>query len=205
MNPKQKSKTPQQLLLEGLGEAKLRKCSGKLLDATAFSEEDQRRFWSTVQKGPHCWEWKKPSKKYGKFLKYIPSTQITANFQAHRVSFALSRGVIPAGINVCHTCDNPICVNPDHLFLGTQADNMKDKKEKGREHHLHLYGEACKHNKLTESQVRDILEDTRPCRMIAKSYGMGHSQIIRIKAGQSWQHITKPESINYEADVRFRP
>ena len=87
------------------------------------------RFWSKVEKSDSCWLWTgSTSKKYG---------QITVDgkrIRAHRFSYTLQRGPIPSGLFVCHTCDVPHCVNPDHLFLGTNRDNLRDmtKKNRGR-------------------------------------------------------------------------
>jgi hypothetical protein len=77
-----------------------------------------------------CWEWvaAKNEKGYGKFS--IGTTH--TNLKAHRVSWMLANGSIPDGLFVCHRCDNPGCVRPDHLFLGTPKDNMIDKVRKGR-------------------------------------------------------------------------
>ena len=89
-----------------------------------------KRFWDKVKiAGPdECWEWKagKNTSGYGWFS--FNGTQITSN----RMVWLLINGEIPNGMCVCHKCDNPSCVNPDHLFLGTHLDNMKDKSIKGR-------------------------------------------------------------------------
>jgi hypothetical protein len=88
---------------------------------------------------------------------------------------------------VLHRCDNPSCINPLHLDVGTQKQNMQDSSRKGR----------CQegHGKLTADKVREILSDPRPGRVIAKEIGVGKSTIAAIKGRQSWRHITCPAEL----------
>jgi len=98
---------------------------------------------------------------------------------AHRVAYEEAKGPIPPGMLVCHTCDNPRCVEPAHLFLGTNYDNTIDCLRKGR----HFSG------KLTEEQVRAIRADTRSQTKIAADYGVSTTSIRRLRSGRTWRHV----------------
>lgn len=90
-------------------------------------------FWTKVHKlGPdECWEWlgSKDKDGYGRY------NMKPTRYGAHRISYQIENGTIPPGQVICHTCDNPGCVNPKHLFAGTQLDNIKDMDNKGRRGH----------------------------------------------------------------------
>lgn len=104
---------------------------------------------------------------------------------AHRRAFENACGQIPDGMQVCHRCDNPPCVNPSHLFLGSIADNMRDKVAKGRQ----LRGEMVPTHKLTERDVLSLRCDERPQREIAKAYGVSQSAISLLRNGRRWAHV----------------
>lgn len=110
------------------------------------------RFWSKVdRRGPdECWPWtaavRNKKEGYGAF--WLAGRHQPAN----RVALVLSGVVVPDGMEACHTCDNPGCCNPAHLFVGTRLDNNNDKVNKDR----HIKGEQCWRAKLTEQQVREI-------------------------------------------------
>lgn len=99
-------------------------------------------------------------------------------------------GEIPKGMEVCHKCDNHACINPEHLFLGTHQDNMRDMFNKGRQgiyasHKGEEHGQA----KLTTQDVLKIKNDKRYCREIAKDYNVALCTIARIKKGTNWSHV----------------
>lgn len=110
-------------------------------------------------------------------------------YLAQRVAYEHAYGKIPDGLHVCHKCDTPSCVNPAHLFLGTDADNMRDKVNKKR----HCYGEKHSVAVLTERQVAAIRKDTRIQRVIAEEYGVSQSQISLIHRGDEWSHLGKTD------------
>lgn len=93
------------------------------------AEDDLSRFWGKVDKSGDCWKWKASTDRIG----YGQMTINSAVVKAHVLSYLVHRGDIPLGADVLHTCDNMQCSNPEHLFLGTHSDNMKDKWVKHRE------------------------------------------------------------------------
>jgi hypothetical protein len=103
---------------------------------------------------------------------------------AHRVAYELANGEIPADQLVLHRCDQPSCINPEHLFLGTQLDNMRDMIAKGRKRSPS--GEDAPNTKLTLDQVREIRASTESQRLLAKRYGVSLSAISNVRTGDTW-------------------
>ena len=109
---------------------------------------------------------------------------------AHRASWVLHNGAVPAGKHVLHRCDRPNCVNPDHLFLGTHQDNMADLRAKGRAYGAQ--GEANYGAKITEEQALTIMQDGRTCPVIAEEFGISRTMVDNIRNGKSWSHLFTP-------------
>ena len=108
--------------------------------------------------------------------------------RAHRVAYEKAYGPIPKGMYVCHTCDNPPCIEPKHLWLGTPADNSRDMRNKGRSAKGSKNGAA----KLTEMQVRKIkilLEIGHSIRSLARKFNVYPNAIYIIKSKKGWKHV----------------
>lgn len=108
-------------------------------------------------------------------------------YYAHRVSWLIYRGDLPLGMKVCHSCDNEWCVNPEHLWLGSQAENVADSVLKGRARRPQ--GEEHASAKLTEQDILSIRRDIRPRSEIAAEYGCTKENIGMIKSGKTWRHV----------------
>lgn len=106
-------------------------------------------------------------------------------YLAHRFAWELRNGKIPYGMFLLHRCDTPLCVNPSHLFLGTQLDNLRDAVKKGRIRH----GEKHRDSKLTEKDVREIREAPRFHRGFARKYGVSTSTISDVRNYKRWKHV----------------
>jgi len=138
------------------------------------------RFWNKVDKlgANGCWIWTRHCNKggYGTIDGKIAS----------RVAWGLVYGSIPDGLDVCHSCDNPACVNPEHLFIGTASDNLKDSVRKGRLNHQ---GEKNSNAKLTSVLVREIRELNLPQQTLAKMFGVSKGTIYYIQKNLTWAYI----------------
>lgn len=141
------------------------------------------RFWRSVDRSGDCWLWMKALDRGG--YGAIGADGGRKILKAHRVSWELHRGEIPAGLFVCHTCDNPRCVNPSHLFLGTNADNAADMARKGRAPR----GSQRRLSKLTEEQVSAIKHSSEKGIDLARRFGVSQTQISVIRNGREWKHV----------------
>lgn len=162
--------------------------SVKYLIFPKLSEQTKTRFWSKVAitaNPEKCWTWQaaKKEKKYGTF------SIGRSMFRAHRTAFFISFDIDPKELDVCHKCDNPICVNPSHLFLGTNAENMIDKIEKDRQPR----GVKNYNSKLNDEKVLEIrkLWATKKYSQtkIAKMFGVHRGSILQILNGRAWKHV----------------
>lgn len=176
------------------GDAKVRVCSlrcrnklGNEARAEKMLETFEARFWARVEKTDGCWNWTagqtgNPNMKYG-FVVWG-----TRRMAAHRASWELAYGPIPDGQCVLHECDNPLCVRPEHLFLGTRTDNNEDKMNKGR--HRGLPREKNPNARLTETEVAEIrrLHATTSLlqREIAEQFGISQTHVSEIVLGKVW-------------------
>lgn len=132
-----------------------------------------------------CWEWvgaKKPT-GYGNF--YIDGRYLGA----HVASWEIENGRVPEGNFVCHKCDNPSCVNPAHLFLGTPLDNMRDMRAKGRAKGIHEGGEkhpVAKLTKISVEKIRELRDSGLILKTIAEMFGVSESNIHYVCSNKTW-------------------
>lgn len=130
-----------------------------------------------------CWLWTEAlfsENGYGAFYR-----KRREKIGAHRFAWILANGPIPDGMEVCHKCDVPSCVNPAHLFLGSAFDNAADKVAKDRQSKGSRHGMAI----LTELNIPDIRSDNRSLPEIARDYGVTLYAIWRVKHRKTWKHV----------------
>lgn len=141
-------------------------------------------FWRQVKRSPYCWEWQgsKTLEGYGRCMRN------GTTIRAHRLSWFLANGTIPDGFCVCHKCDNPSCVNPAHLFLGTIGDNNRDRSTKER--NGAAYGEQNGNAVLTKEKVelaRLLHNDGVSYGQIANRLGISKTTVANVIKGRTWK------------------
>ena len=156
--------------------------------STPFGE----RFWAKVRKPTgkdKCWEWIGAKHKgYGRILG--PNRRDVMNAQRASWMLHFARGV-PHGMQVCHKCDNPECTNPDHLFLGTLRDNMRDKMIKGRSGAPHgIQNPNTKLNEVIACNIYARIFQGERMSDLAKEFGVSPPTIRNIKRGVTWSYVT---------------
>lgn len=164
-----------------------------LLARMANSEVAQKRFWKKVQKGKtdECWNWVGAFKlEYGTVVVVLSDRRV--EIKAHRISYFLAFGDFDLHLCVCHKCDNPKCVNPKHLFLGTSPENTYDRNRKQRD----ARGEGSGVHKLTEEQVQEIrrlyISGEMSGPEIAKKYNI-HRTNAWYLVNRTWKHLPFPK------------
>jgi len=138
---------------------------------------------SNTKRSDGCWYWIGGKDKDGYGIARFSGRR---RVKVHRVAYEMAKGKIPEGLMVCHSCDNPGCVNPNHLFPGTALINKQDSVSKKR----HVHGEAVHKAKLKEADVLAILEDGRNRQIVAAAYSVSPELIDAIRKRQIWKHLT---------------
>jgi len=152
----------------------------------------EERFWKYTVKKEGCWKWVGhcDPNGYGRLNRSVGQKRYVPVL-AHRLSWEIHNGsVVPKGKLVCHKCDNPNCVNPDHLYVGDQLSNIKDMWNRGRANPGRSIGENHGMSKLSEDQVQEIRGSKETCRVLSNRYGISATQVSSIKNRKSWKHLT---------------
>lgn len=165
-------------------------CSKRCAVRARPKRDPGERFWAKVQKTDACWLWTGGTNEwgYGSFYWRERSGAKGGMRAAHRAAYELAVGRIPPGMHVLHRCDNPPCCRPDHLFLGTNADNSTDKVDKRR----HPYGVTSPNHKLTDDAIRAIRAEASAGvthRVLAKRFNVSQPAISNIANRKRWAHV----------------
>lgn len=151
-----------------------------------MQKNTEQDFWAKVERGEYCWLWTGGTSHKG----YGRMSMSGKRKAAHRIAYEFTYGPIPDGLNVCHKCDVTDCVNPEHLFLGTQMDNVQDMRSKGRERKA--FGETHTRAKLNVQTVRSIRQDVANGynqREIAERHGLKLSTAASVASGRAWRRV----------------
>lgn len=153
----------------------------------------KKSFEKHVIKQDGCWGWKGPTTPFG--YSVMSCNRNIGPDRGHRASWVIHRSEIPESMHICHACDNPICTNPDHLWLGTYKQNNDDKIAKGRSNCPKppiKKGSDNGSSKLNEEQVREIkslISQGHACYRISKLFNVSSTTVKRIKNGTNWKHV----------------
>ena len=153
------------------------------------SKSREDRFFAKIEKSANCWIWKGAinSTGYGTFFLSLK------NIPAHRASWIIHNGDIPKNMEVCHHCDNPICVNPGHLFIGTHGDNMRDMQKKGRRKPSRMVGAINPMSVLSKEDVENIRDiyslGGLTQKQIGAYFGVKQTTISAIVNRVNWGHL----------------
>ena len=156
----------------------------------------ETRFWKYIDPSTDgCWNWHR--KMEPRTYCTIKVDRSRCNRYVHHVSWEIHYGPIPDGLFVLHRCDNPRCVRPDHLFLGTNSDNMKDCSQKGRINGcttMSWHGELSPKSKLTWDAVTDIRTNGDSLTTLAARYGVTKGTIWKVRMNMVWSEVARPIS-----------
>lgn len=158
------------------------------------------RFWKRVDKRQSCWIWtgSKDDKGYGMMFVRMLGVRKSLTLRAHRISWVIHNGLVPDGLQVLHNCpgkDNPSCVNPAHLWIGTCLENCRDCEKKGNRYRFRVrYGEECNGAVLTEAIVREIrrvyANGGVSFSVLAKRFGIAVGHAHSIVRRKMWKHAS---------------
>lgn len=160
--------------------------------------QDRLKATTVVNTVSGCWEWQGSKHNgYGRTIVGSRKDGTRHTISAHRLAYETWKGTIPVGFEVCHKCDNPSCINPDHLFIGTRQDNINDRERKGR--NVVKVGEEQARSKLTKKNVKDARWERAyvgtSYQKLADKYGVSKKTIQNAINGATWkcvQYVPEP-------------
>lgn len=158
--------------------------------ATKVIDSLETKFWKRVIKTDGCWLWTGAITTFGYGHIHLGMGKFR---DAHRVSWGLHNGDVPEGLSVLHHCDNPPCTRPDHLFVGTQADNVEDMDRKGRRVNAQPIGEKHWKSRVTENDIltmRHLRSAGVPISKLAEQFKMSYRNAWVIVTRRGWRHIS---------------
>ena len=152
-------------------------------------ERANSTFWLKVGKKENgCWDWTLSTTDFG--YGRVSLGRSAQGVKTHQVAYALTYGAIPEDKNVLHHCDNRLCCNPEHLFLGTKKDNTHDMMQKGRMSAPPThFGEKHPNTKFDKETALKILQDHRPASQVAEDYGVALCTIYRLRRKDTWKEL----------------
>lgn len=168
------------------------------MDSQIVTPGTAERFWSKVNTDGECWEWQ-ASKRSGKwpYGKFGVNGKDGGWIHAHRMSWMLEHGAIPEGKVVCHKCDNPSCVRPSHLFLGSLKDNTQDMIRKGRNN------PGAKYDVRTIQRVKELRQMSLTAVAIAEILEISPWTVHAVDRGEQWAHV-QPRAVAQKGELGKR-